>query len=83
MKTNRQDKTEIRNVLRETGEVIGKLQGELTKLTLYFSNIKAVLELLRKNECQRFTREIRYALNEATPQKGVAFDEIQAQVSCP
>ncbi|KAH8165047.1 hypothetical protein CIB48_g3188 [Xylaria polymorpha] len=63
-----------------TGEVT---TGELTKLTLYFSNIKAVLELLRKNECQRFTREIRYALNEATPQKGVAFDEIQAQVSCP
>ncbi|KAI0424914.1 hypothetical protein F5Y09DRAFT_352941 [Xylaria sp. FL1042] len=72
--------TEIRNVLRETGDIIGKLKGEMTKLSHYFISIKNILEYLEEHDCQQFTTEIHYALERATPTEGIFLSEFQAQI---
>ncbi|KAI1277214.1 hypothetical protein F5Y07DRAFT_407922 [Xylaria sp. FL0933] len=72
--------TEIRNVLRETGDIIGKLKGEMTKLSNYFISIKTMLEYLQEHDCQQFTTEIHFALERATPTKGILLSEFQAQI---
>ncbi|KAI0817906.1 hypothetical protein GGR55DRAFT_622514 [Xylaria sp. FL0064] len=72
--------TEIRNVLRETGDIIGKLKGEMTKLSNYFISIKIMLEYLQEHDCQQFTTEIHFALERATPTKGILLSEFQAQI---